>query len=133
MKMVLFINFKNSETGETADNNFEINMDDKRTCSLATACKINPCQDTFTNYLKALYDNPCMDGTNVGIAYQQLWDKFSHYAFTKLGWHDVTADVYDIILDGERMGLNCMIDAGTIDAEQFSLQLTREGFMYCYA
>lgn len=133
MKINLELKINNADSYESDDRSIEIEIGDEKVIAMAWVCESRPTEQTFTVFLRALYDNPNMDGSEVGVAYHEIWDNLSRYAFDKLGWHDVNVDVVGLSIDGEETKLGKMLDIGMIDNQPFALQLTRDGFMYCYA
>ena len=133
MKVSLQLKFNNADSLENADRSIDVEISDEKVIAMAWVCESRPTEQTFTVFLRALYDNPKMDGSEVGVSYNELWDDFSRFAFYNLGWHDVTIDVVGISIDGEETKLAKLIDIGMIDTQSFSLQLSQDGFMYCYA
>lgn len=83
-----------------------------------------------------MYDNTAMtlmeDG-NKGVLHDELYEIFSRRAFEKNGWHDVTIDVIGLSVDGEETRLEKFIHSGTVENRIWSIQMTRDGYMYCYS
>ena len=127
MKFSLETVYRNADTGHSDDQVVLVESDDASLCELAKACAHQPTAENFRNLFKTMYDNPNMDGTEVGVLYGELWAIFSRWGFEKLGWGDVTVDVVGLSIDGERLPL----DSDNFDVNEWSLQLSRDGFMYC--
>jgi hypothetical protein len=131
MKINLQLSFMNGDSGERAEHEVDVEISDNKHITAAWVCESRPTEETFTVFLRGLYDNPNMDGSKVGVAYNALWENFSNFAFDELGWHDVSVDVVGVSIDGEETKLGKMIDIGMIDTQPFMLSLSRDGFMYC--
>lgn len=117
----------NGDNGERDEQTFSIETDNQEVDFLTTVCSSRPTEETFVKFFKRIYDNPTMDGAEKGILYDEIWSIMSRWAFDKLGWHDVTVDVIGLRVDGENM----RIDENMMDIDSWSIQLSREGFMYC--
>lgn len=129
MKIQLVVQYNNSDTGDRDIQEISLESNDETLEMLATTCDSRPTAQSFTLFFKYMYDNPSMDGSKVGVLYHDLWTIFSSWAFEKLGWGDVTVDINSVSIDDKPLRL----DLDMIDNTQFSLQLSRDGFMYCYA
>ncbi len=133
MKFELKLRFNNADSGERDEKVITVSSDADIMVVLASACQDHPSEETFEELFKKMYDNPIMDGVNTGILYNDTWTIMSSWAFDKLGWYDVTVDVLGLVIDGEETDLQKLIEEGMLDYNVWSLQLSRDGFMYCYA
>ena len=129
MKIKLVVQYNNADTGDRDTQEISVESSDETLEMLAVTCDSRPTAQSFTLFFKHLYDNPNMDGSKVGVLYHDLWNIFSGWAFEKLGWGDVTVDIIGVSIDDNPLKL----DLDMIDNTDFSLQLSRDGFMYCYA
>tara|TARA_B110000211_G_C14057027_1_gene543832 strand:- start:1572 stop:1973 length:402 start_codon:yes stop_codon:yes gene_type:complete len=133
MNFELKVTYNNADSGETDEQVIQVSSDDEKIFVLALTCEGRPSEETFENLFKKMYDNPSMDGVNTGVLYNEIWTIMSRWAFEKLGWHDVTVDVIGLVIDGEKTKLEKQVEIGMLDNKVWSLQLSRDGFMYCYA
>ena len=133
MKLELKVTYNNADSGEIDEQIIEINTENEKIFILATTSESRPTDEVFDKLFKKMYDNPTMDGVNTGIHYEEIWQITSRRAFEKLGWYDVTVDVIGLVVDGEKTKLEKLVETGMIDNKAWSLQLSRDGFMYCYA
>ena len=133
MRFDLNVVYNNSDTGNSDEQVISIETADQTMIFLGTVCESRPTDETFDNLFKKMFDNPTMDGVDRGVLYDEIWPIMSRWAFEKLGWHDVTVDVVGLSVDGEKTKLNSMVEIGMIDNNSWSLQLSRDGFMYCYS
>jgi len=138
VKINLLLRLNNADSHETDDRSIDVEITDDNVVSLGWQCDSRPTEEMFTKFLRALYDNPSgevpnYDDTSLGVAYHEIYDNLSRYAFDKLGWFDVTVDVIGLTIDDEETKLAKFLEIGMIDNQPFALQLSREGFMYCYA
>ncbi len=133
MKLELKVTYNNADSGEIDEQIIEINTENEKIFFLATTSESRPTDEVFDKLFKKMYDNPTMDGVNTGIHYEEIWQITSRRAFEKLGWYDVTVDVIGLVVDGEKTKLEKLVETGMIDNKAWSLQLSRDGFMYCYA
>lgn len=133
MKLELKVTYNNADSGEIDEQIIEINTENEKIFILATTSESRPTDEVFDKLFKKMYDNPTMDGVNTGIHYEEIWQITSRRAFEKLGWYDVTVDVIGLVVDGEKTKLEKLVETGMIDNKTWSLQLSRDGFMYCYA
>lgn len=129
MKFELDVIYNNGDTGETDSQVVNFDASDEKTELLAAICSGRATNETLGQLFKHLYDNPNMDGTDAGVAYETVWGIMSRWAFDELGWHDVTVDVVGLKVDGQEYPF----DPDMVDFQEWSLQLSREGFMYCYS
>jgi hypothetical protein len=129
MNFELTVRYNNADSGESEEQNISFEANDNDTKLLVAACRGDLNEESLGNLFKHLYDNPNMDASGTGVAYNKIWTQMSHFAFERLGWYDVTVDVFGLKIDD----LVFEIDLGSIDISQWSLQLSREGYMYCYA
>lgn len=132
MKFDLKVEYNNADSGETDQQIISIETDDSKMEFLGTVCSARPTHQTFEQLFKAMYDNPTMDGAEKGALYDEIWSIMSRWAFEKLGWHDVTVDVIGLTIDNEETKLEKFLEIGMIENRDWALQLSREGFMYCY-
>ncbi|MDA8966155.1 hypothetical protein N9E84_03645 [Planktomarina temperata] len=133
MKLELKVTYNNADSGEIDEQIIEINTENEKIFFLATTSESRPTDEVFDKLFKKMYDNPTMDGLNTGSHYEEIWQIMSRRAFEKLGWYDVTVDVIGLVVDGEKTKLEKLVETGMIDNKAWSLQLSRDGFMYCYA
>lgn len=133
MKLDLKVVYYNADSGESDEQIVSVETDNETMDFLATVCDSRPTEQTFETLFKKMYDNPTMDGAEKGILYDEIWPIMSRWAFDKLGWDDVTVDVIGLTIDGDETKLEQMIDIGMIDNRVWSLQLSPEGYMYCYS
>lgn len=133
MEFELNVTYNNADSGEMDEQVIKVSSDDEKTIILASMCKGRPSQEIFEKLFKKMYDNPNMDGVDAGILYNEIWAIMSKWAFDELGWHDVTVDIVGLLIDGEKTTLEKQIEIGMLDNSVWSLQLARDGYMYCYA
>ena len=133
MKLDLKVVYCNADSGESDEQIVSVETDNETIDFLATVCDSRPTEQTFETLFKKMYDNPTMDGAEKGILYDEIWPIMSRWAFDKLGWDDVTVNVIGLKIDGDETKLEQMIDIGMVDNMAWSLQFSREGFMYCYS
>ena len=133
MKFDLKVVYNHADSGETDEQTLSLETDNEKMEFLGTVCSSRPTHQTFEQLFKKMYDNPTMDGAEKGELYDELWPIMSRWAFDKLGWHDVTVDVIGLAIDNEETQLEKFVEIGMIDNRDWSLQLSRDGFMYCYA
>lgn len=137
MKVKLELALNNSDSHETDRRTIEVEINNDRVIAMGWVCESRPTEESFTTFLRALYGNPnCdlpkADDSQLGVAYHEIWDNLSRYAYDELGWHDVTVDVLGLYIDGEETKLAKLLDVGMVDGAPFALQMSRDGFMYCY-
>lgn len=128
MKITIEVQYRNSDSGDTHEESISVNTSNQEIEDLVITCKHDPSTDSFTNLFKRIYDNPTMDGAEKGLLYDELWPVLSRCAFDDLGWHDVTVEILGVLVEDESIGF----DLDQIDNSLFALQLSRDGFMYCY-
>lgn len=133
MKFELKVVYYNGDNGQSDEQVIAIETENEKMQFLGVMCSGRPTHQTFDQLFKTMYDNPTMDGASKGELYDELWPVMSKWAFDKLGWHDVTVSVIGLLIDGEDTRLEEFVEKGMIDNGDWTLQLSREGFMYCYA
>ena len=141
MKIDLDVIYKNGESGETKEGSVTLDASDEKTISMVEDIKSGVTHEALESFFKHLYDNTNedrpMDGSEVGVGYETLWDQFSQRAFDgqgkrSLGWHDVTVDVCGLRIDGKEIWDESSHDYDEVDCYEWRLQLVREEkFMYC--
>lgn len=127
MNFELTAYFKNIDSGHSEDWTISFEANDDATQQLVAACRDEVTEDSLEKLFKHLYDNPEMEASGTGVAYDVIWSQISRFAFDKLGWHDVKVDVFGLKIDD----VDFEIDPDVIDTSRWELQLSREGFMYC--
>ena len=129
MKIDFEVTYNNADTAEQDQQTISLETDLDELAILHLACEQNPTQQNFVIFFRKIYDNTEMDGGEKGLLYDDLWPVMRRWAFDKLGWHDVTIDVHGCVVNG----IQLRIDNETMDVADWSLQLSRDGFMYCYS
>lgn len=132
MNFDLKVVYQNADTGDIDEQIITISTDNEEIIFLGTICSARQTHQTFEELFKAMYDNPTMDGIKKGALYDEIWPIMSQWAFDKLGWHDVTVDVIGLTIDDEDTNLERSLEIGLIENRDWAIQLSREGFMYCY-
>jgi hypothetical protein len=127
MNFELTANFNNFDSGHSAEWIISFEANDDATQQLVAACRAEVTEDSLEKLFKHLYDNPEMEASGTGVAYDAIWSQMSRFAYDKLGWHDVTVDVFGLTVDD----FVFEIDPDALDISRWALQLSREGFMYC--
>lgn len=133
MKFELKVVYRNGDNGQSDEQIIVIETENEKMEFLGMSCSGRPTHQIFDQLFKAMYDNPTMDGAEKGELYDELWPIMSRWAFDKLGWHDVTVSVIGLSIDGKDTRLEECIELGTVDEGDWAIQLSREGYMYCYA
>lgn len=132
MNFELKVVYRNADTGHYDEQFIEVSTEDEKIQFLGSVCSSRQTPETFDQLFRAMYDNPTMDGAQKGALYDELWPIMSRWAFDKLGWHDVTVSVIGLKIDHEDTKLEKLLEAGMVDDNDWALQLSREGYMYCY-
>ena len=133
MKIDMKIVYNNADNGERDAQAVSVASEDDRLEYLGAICTARETEQTFEQLFKEMYDNTSMDGGKKGVLHDELYEIFSRRAFEKNGWHDVTIDVIGISIDGEETRLEKFIYSGTVENSVWSIQMTRDGYMYCYS
>lgn len=130
MKYELEVTYNNADTGETDSQSISVQSADSTLEFLAISCSGRPTGEMFEKFFKKMFDNPDNDLESAGVLYSEMWAIMSNWAFSELGWGDVTVDIHGLKVDGEEIPINQLM----IDINDWSLQLSRsEGYMYCYS
>ena len=127
MNLELTVSFNNYDSGHSEERTIAFEANDDATQQLVAACREEVTEDSLEKLFKHLYDNPEMKASGTGVAYDAIWGQMSHFAFDRLGWHDVKVYVFGLKVDD----FVFEIDPDKLDISRWALQLSREGFMYC--
>lgn len=133
MKIDMKIVYNNADNGERDEQAVSVASEDDRLEYLGAICTARETEQTFEQLFKEMYDNTSMDGGEKGVLHDELYEIFSRRAFEKNGWNDVTIDVIGLSFDGEETRLEKFIYSGTVENSVWSIQMTRDGYMYFYS
>jgi transposase-like protein len=124
-EVILTFEMRNSDSGDVDEIDVTLHLPHEISISLS------PGDDELSSFVRQLYGNPDFDGSKaMGIGYEKIYGILSERAYDQLGWHDVTASVVKLSLNGKSLQLSDEQIYEILSGEM-QLQLSRdERLMY---